>query len=152
MIHEKNVFKKATRESAKPIRMPIWTRGVPIAPHERATMPAVSCSGWPIYWPLAVILLTGIILSPYTLYTAIFNYLPTLAIMQLASATTSWQRWRVQCPLKEHWSRLDPCWSEVQSPVVCGEVAALPCGLSDQYDSNHFNHGGAVLLRQIFVG
>ena len=33
---------------------------VPIASHESATVPAVSCSGWPIYQPLAVILLKGV--------------------------------------------------------------------------------------------
>ena len=31
---------------------PIRTRGVPIAPHERASVPAVSYSDWPIYRPL----------------------------------------------------------------------------------------------------
>ena len=37
--------------------MPIRTRDVLKTSHERATVPAVSCSGWPIYRPLAVILL-----------------------------------------------------------------------------------------------
>ena len=37
--------------------MPIGTRGVPIAPHERATVQTVSCSDWSIYRPLALILL-----------------------------------------------------------------------------------------------
>ena len=47
----------APEKAQMPIWMPIWTRGVPIAPHERVTVPVVSCSGWPIYQPLAVILL-----------------------------------------------------------------------------------------------
>ena len=46
------------RLARKPIRMPIRIRGVPIAPHERATVPAVSCFDWPIYQLLALILLT----------------------------------------------------------------------------------------------
>ena len=36
---------------------PIRTRGVPIAPHDRAAVPAVSYSGWPMYRPLTVTLL-----------------------------------------------------------------------------------------------
>ena len=44
-----NGFEPAAREKA---RMLIQTYGVPIAPHERATMPAVDCFGWLIYWPL----------------------------------------------------------------------------------------------------
>ena len=54
-----NGFEPAAREKAQmPIQMPIQTRGVPIATHKRATVPAVSCPVWPIYQPLAVILLT----------------------------------------------------------------------------------------------
>ena len=35
------------------------------------------------------------------------------------------QWWQVQCPAKEHWPALDPCWSWVRSRAIGGTVASV---------------------------